>query len=153
MIIALPSKVAKDAASSSGRRGTVRVLVAGVALACLSSFAVAGDRERDRERDQDRDPPRRAQMAPPPPAPVQRELPRAERAPARQSDPRAYDTRAVDAREPRYEPRDDMRRQQQEQNTRHAEASRRSLTAEEKADLRRQINEAGANLYPNAPRR
>lgn len=54
---------------------------------------------------------------------------------------------------PRYEPRaDDSHRQQQDRN---AEAQRRSgrLTADERRDLRRQINEAGVDLYPNTPRR
>jgi hypothetical protein len=52
-----------------------------------------------------------------------------------------------------YEPRpDDSHRQQQDRN---AEAQRRSgrLTADERRDLRRQINEAGVDLYPNTPRR
>jgi uncharacterized protein HemX len=54
---------------------------------------------------------------------------------------------------PRYEPRqDDGRRQQQDHN---ADAQRRSgrLTPDERRDLRRQINEAGVDLYPNTPRR
>lgn len=52
---------------------------------------------------------------------------------------------------PRYEPRpDDSHRQD-----RNADAQRRSgrLTADERRDLRRQINEAGVDLYPNTPRR
>ena len=54
---------------------------------------------------------------------------------------------------PRYELRpDDARRQQVDRN---AEAMRRSgrLTPDERRDLRRQINEAGVDLYPNTPRR
>jgi len=56
---------------------------------------------------------------------------------------------------PRFEQRDradDAHRQQQE---RSAEAQRRSgrMTPDERRDLRRQINEAGVDLYPNTPRR
>ena len=153
MIIALPKKYAVTSARMRRSGWAVRVVVAGMACVCMSSFAMAGDRDHDRDRERERD-------ARPQPQ-VQRELPRAERAASRQSDPRSFDTRGIDARDARVdmradsrsEAREDMRRQQQEQNARHAEASRRSLTAEEKADLRRQINEAGANLYPNAPRR
>jgi hypothetical protein len=54
--------------------------------------------------------------------------------------------------------RDEQRRQmqmQQEQNMRNAENLRRSgrMTPDERRDLRRQINEAGMDLYPNPPRR
>jgi hypothetical protein len=47
---------------------------------------------------------------------------------------------------------DDAHRQQQERN---AEVQRRSgrMTPDERRDLRRQINEAGIDLYPNTPRR
>ena len=58
---------------------------------------------------------------------------------------------------PRFDQRDqraadDAHRQQQERN---ADAQRRSgrLTPDERRDLRRQINEAGVDLYPNTPRR
>lgn len=56
---------------------------------------------------------------------------------------------------PRFDQRDrgdDAHRQQQERN---AEAQRRSgrMTPDERRDLRRQINEAGIDLYPNTPRR
>jgi hypothetical protein len=65
----------------------------------------------------------------------------------RQFDPRQFEARA-----------DEQRRQlqmQQEQNARNAEAVRRSgrMTPDERRDLRRQINEAGIDLYPNTPRR
>lgn len=61
--------------------------------------------------------------------------------------------------EPRYDPRmyqreDETRREQNDQ--RRFDDGRRSsgrLTPDEKRDLRRQINEAGADLYPNARRR
>ncbi len=67
------------------------------------------------------------------------------------------DDRRQDQRQdqPRFEQRDrpdDAHRQQQE---RSAEAQRRSgrMTPDERRDLRRQINEAGVDLYPNTPRR
>ena len=58
----------------------------------------------------------------------------------------------------RFDPRaaDDARRQQQQQQQeRNADAQRHSgrLTPDERRDLRRQINEAGVDLYPNTPRR
>jgi hypothetical protein len=61
-------------------------------------------------------------------------------------DPRSFDTREFD----------DVRRRnqqmQQEQNARNAEAQRRSrMTPDERRDLRRQINEAGMDLYPSKP--
>ncbi len=57
----------------------------------------------------------------------------------RQNDERAYQARA-----------DDQRRQQEQGNE-----GRRSgrMTADERRDLRRQINEAGADIYPNQGRR
>lgn len=65
--------------------------------------------------------------------------------------------RSINGRQdgPRFEQRDrgdDAHRQQQERN---AEAQRRSgrMTPDERRDLRRQINEAGVDLYPNTPRR
>jgi hypothetical protein len=44
---------------------------------------------------------------------------------------------------------------QQEQNAQSADAARRGsrMTPDERRDLRRQINEAGSDLYKNAPRR
>ena len=56
---------------------------------------------------------------------------------------------------PRFEPRDaridDTRRQQDHNAERQRQSGR--LTADERRDLRRQINEAGVDLYPNTPRR
>jgi hypothetical protein len=49
--------------------------------------------------------------------------------------------------DPRME---EQRRQvQQQEGTRHAPR----LTPDERRELRRQINEAGTDLYPNTPRR
>lgn len=64
---------------------------------------------------------------------------------ARQETPR-FDQRALE---------DARRQQQQQQQDRNADAQRHSgrLTPDERRDLRRQINEAGVDLYPNTPRR
>jgi hypothetical protein len=73
--------------------------------------------------------------------------------------PRDIDARDQRANEARaFEVREEQRRQmqmQQEQNMRNAENNRRSgrMTPDERRDLRRQINEAGMDLYPNTPRR
>jgi hypothetical protein len=69
--------------------------------------------------------------------------------------PRDGDQRAGDGRA--YEARDEQRRQpqaQQEQSTRNADNARRSgrMTPDERRDLRRQINEAGMDLYAHPPR-
>lgn len=72
--------------------------------------------------------------------------PRPERGEARQ-----FEREAAQARE---EYRRQQQAQQQEQ-MRNADAPRRGgrMTPDERADLRRQINEAGAELYPNSRRR
>ena len=61
----------------------------------------------------------------------------------RQLDPRSYEARA-----------EEQRRAMQESN-RNAEMNRRvgRMTADERRDLRRQINEAGAEVYALPPRR
>jgi uncharacterized protein YlxW (UPF0749 family) len=69
---------------------------------------------------------------------------------------RQYESRQYESRQ--YEQRaDDQRRQQMQdqQNAQNNEAFRRSgrLTPDERRDLRRQINEAGADIYPNRPSR
>ena len=67
-----------------------------------------------------------------------------------------YDSRAQDARfdNRAYELRDDSRRQQQmEDSRREAESRRGRLTPDERRELKRQINEANVDIYPNARRR
>ena len=67
---------------------------------------------------------------------------------ARAQDPR-YDQRA-------YEMREEARRQQEQTMRDQAlreEGRRGRMTPDERRDLRRQINEAGMDLYPNARRR
>jgi hypothetical protein len=76
---------------------------------------------------------------------------RQERAESLRGDTRQFEREA-------YEAREEQRRQQQaqqEQNVRNTEAVRRGgrMTPDERRDLRRQINEAGMDLYPNSRRR
>lgn len=115
-------------------------LVRPLALALMLSGALAasaqagpGKAEREQER-----PPEQQQGEARPARPA---------AAQRQFDSRAFEARAEERR--RY------LQLQQEQNAQNAEAMRRSgrLTPDEKRDLRRQINEAGLDIYPNAPRR
>lgn len=63
-----------------------------------------------------------------------------------------FDRRIFDSRE--FEDRRRMQ-MQQEQNARNEQQRRNSgrLTPDERSELRRQINEAGMDLYPNRPRR
>lgn len=112
-----------------------------VAVAAMSA-AHAGPGDKERERD------------------AQRASVRAERI----TTPRAQqDQRAIDERNTRhfeaarsFDTRvEDQRRLQQEQNAQNADSFRRSgrLTPDERRDLRRQINEAGADIYQNKQRR
>ncbi|MES2902161.1 MAG: hypothetical protein V4723_20710 [Pseudomonadota bacterium] len=75
-------------------------------------------------------------------------------APQRQDDrgQRQFDQRAFEAR---AEEQRRAMQMQQEQNAQNNDAFRRSgrLTPDERRDLRRQINEAGADIYQNKPRR
>lgn len=156
-----------DAAASarlSGRSSFVRglvltcaVLAIGAPLARAAGPGGAGPGEHDGPRValQERAPAHaERQQGAAPQVPVQ--------APARQADPRVAEPRAADTRQgdPRsFEGRtsDEQRRQQQAQQEQgnRAEAFRRSgrLTPDERRDLRRQINEAGLDIYPNTPRR
>ncbi len=62
----------------------------------------------------------------------------------REDDPRQFEARA-----------DEHRRTQQEQAARNSDSPRRNgrLTEDERRDLRRQINEAGQDIYARPPRR
>ena len=123
-----------------GRKG-VRSLVRRLAACCLigvaaMSVAQAGPRDRDRDRDRD--------------AQGQRDSYRSERN-QRQPDERQYDER-----QPRqYDTRADDRGRRQDQQNAQNDRSQRSgrLTPDERRDLRRQINEAGADIYPARTRR
>jgi hypothetical protein len=86
-----------------------------------------------------------------------------------QADPRAQDPRVQqqdprmqqrqEQRDPRFDPRSfdgreaDERRQQDQGMRQEARRSSGRLTPDERRDLRRQINEAGMDLYPHPSRR
>jgi hypothetical protein len=119
---------------------TIHASALALILGC--SCAQAAPPEREREPQQ--------RAAPPAAAPAQREQ-RAERsnppaAPAAR-DSRQFEPRPSDARV------EELRRQ--ESTHQNSDAFRRNgrLTADERRDLRRQINEAGQDIYPNTPRR
>lgn len=127
----------------SGDHRGVQLFVRRFAACCLigvaaMSVAQAGPRERDAQR-QER---------------VQRHSDERQQ---RQYDQRQYDQRQGDDRQQRQydEQRRNQQMQQDQQNAQNnAEAFRRSgrLTPDERRDLRRQINEAGADIYPNRRR-
>jgi hypothetical protein len=141
-----------DAAASAkfcSRSSVVRALAAGlVYCACVPAFA--GHRDRDREAEAG--PQRAAQQERREQArqlPVQQQPRQADsmRNDTRQFDPRAFEARAEEHRR--------MLQARQEQNANSQEAARRGgrLTPDERRDLRRQINEAGIDLYANPKRR
>ena len=109
------------------------VLAAGLSTAGMTAVqAGPGDKDRDERAAQ-----------------IQRDRYQAQR----QNDRDPRDNRAFEQRQ------EEQRRQlqaQQDQNAQdNAERNRRSgrMTPDERRDLRRQINEAGADLYPKTPRR
>ena len=116
-----------QAVKDSGLARFVRHSLVACVLACTAAGAMAQDRS-----------PRRDEMQ-------QQQM--RERYEARAQDPRA-DSRA-------YEMRDNARRQDQiEEQMRRGEESRRGrLSPDERRELKRQINEANVDLYPNARRR
>ena len=128
-----------DAAASAqffGRYSFVRQLAVGVMLAgAVMSAAHAGPNDRDADA-------QRAMQA----QRAERQQPPADR----QERVRQFDNRQFEARA------EEQRRQlQQEQDRQNAESSRRGgrLTPDERRELRRQINDAGTELYPRSPRR
>lgn len=126
-----------DAAASAqvfGRYSLVRRVLAGCVLGCaFASAAHAGPEEDQRAMQQQQ---------------------RAERQ-AEERQPRQFDTRQFDARAFERRAEEQRRQMQQEQNSRNGDSPRRGghMTPDERRDLRRQINEAGMDLYPNARRR
>lgn len=138
MNIALTHIHAAASACSSGKNAFIRALVFGCAVACAGAPAFAGQ-----DREHERDGPRSQQQAP-----REQPPPRAERAPPQQQqrpDPRQYEARQYDARA------DEQHRQAAPQEQGGRRGGR--LTPDERRELRRQINEAGIDLYPNTPRR
>lgn len=80
-----------------------------------------------------------------------------DRAPQREDAQAMRDRFQMQGQDQRFDNRafDDRRRQMQMEQEQRNEANRRSgrMTADERRDLRRQINEAGMDLYPNTRRR
>jgi hypothetical protein len=145
MNIALTHIQAAASACICGRNAFVRAFVLGGAVACASLPAFAA---QDHDRDGQRTPPQqqaqpaareqpRERMAPPP-QPQQRQAD-GQHGEQRPFEGRGYDTRA-----------EEQRRQAQQQEQRRPGGR---LTPDERRELRRQINEAGMDLYPNTPRR
>ena len=132
----------------------VRSIVRRFAALCLiglagMSVAQAGPRDRDRDaqqyqqyqqyqRDSDRGGPQRQND--------QRQNDQRQDD-QRQSEQRQYDQRAEDQRRNQQ-----MQQEQQAQNNAEGRRGGR-LTPDERRDLRRQINEAGADIYPSRTRR
>lgn len=78
----------------------------------------------------------------------------------RMQDQRMQDPRMQQQREPRFDPRvfdtreyEEQRRQQDQGARQDARRNSGRLTPDERRDLRRQINEAGMDLYPHPSRR
>jgi hypothetical protein len=114
-------------------------LVRRVAASCVigvavMSAAIAGPGDRDREAF-------RAGQAQQREAAPQRQY---EGRQQREFNPREFEARAEERRR-------ELQSQQQAEQNQNAEAFRRSgrLTPDERRDLRRQINEAGNDIYPN----
>lgn len=107
----------------------VRHGVVAFALACTAAGAMAAGQDRGQRREE-----------------MQQQAMR-DRYDNRAQDPR-YDQRA-------FEMREDARRQQEQLREQQREDGRRGvrMTPDERSDLRRQINEANRDLYPNARRR
>ncbi|SEN24494.1 hypothetical protein SAMN05428959_101840 [Duganella sp. CF517] len=73
----------------------------------------------------------------------------------RQADPRQADQQRQAEQRNNYEARAEEQRRAMQEASRNAEMNRRvgRLTPDERRDLRRQINEAGQDIYANPPRR
>ncbi len=131
------------AVASLGGMALVRRVAAGCVVASVCTLGVAGMAHAN-SNDRDRDPQRSQQQSQQ--QSRERDRDRDRGAPPQQSRERQFDGRA-----------DEQRRQaqiQQDRNDQHSDARRGGrLTPDEKRDLRRQINEAGLDIYPNTPRR
>ena len=146
MNIALTHIPAAASARFSGKQAFVRAVVLGCVMACASLPAFAQDRDRDRDG-QRRGPPQQQQQ------PSNREQPRAERMAPPQQQPQ-YQQREQRQVEPRqFDARVEEQRRQAAQQEQGAQRRPGRLTPDERRELRRQINEAGIDLYPNTPRR
>jgi hypothetical protein len=125
MFIDLKKIPAAASASFCVRSSIVSALLCCGVLAALPSAAIGQDRRDDNRGQQN-----------------------SQRQDARQEQPRQLDPRS-------YEARAEEQRRAMQDNNRNAEMSRRvgRMTADERRDLRRQINEAGAEVYALPPRR
>ncbi len=121
-----------------GGRMLARALRIGAA-ACMAAAVVCAPALAQRNGDPRNQDPQQVQdprMAPP----------RADQ-PQRRFDPRAFDSR----QDPRLQ--DPAFRQEQHHPAPNPNAGASRMTPDERRDLRRQINEAGADLYTRPPRR
>jgi hypothetical protein len=145
MNIVLTHIHAAASARFCGKNAFVSAMVLGCAMACASVPAFAGqDRDRDgarnpQQQQQPVQPSNRDQQQPPPRA--ERMPPQPQPQPQQRADPRQYDSHAYDEQH--------RQAQQQEQGARRGGR----LTPDERRELRRQINDAGVEVYPNTPRR
>ena len=161
MIIASQKNHAKNHAKSGPSiRCCARVLVTGYLLGGALICAVAGPQEQYGQGRRDEAPARDSRYE------VRNDV-RNEQRPrggdnqysVRQAEPRQVDQRQTDpgrADPGRADPRSsEYRQRQQTQDQGHAEALKRSsrMTPDERRDLRRQINEAGQDIYATPPRR
>ena len=120
----------------------VRYTIASVVVCCSVLSALPAHSAGQDRRDDNRD--NRGQQN----APRQQEMRQDMRQDMRQEQQRQLDPRS-------YESRAEEQRRAMQENNRNAEMSRRvgRMTADERRDLRRQINEAGAEVYALPPRR
>jgi hypothetical protein len=128
------------AAQAQGR--LARLARRGVAVCLLACAGVGAAHAQYHGRRDD------AQLTPPPSA-------RTERLPVPQIEQPREQPRYYDQREQQRAYEEQRRQATQAQGEGNREGGRRGgrLTPDERRDLRRQINEAGADIYPNAQRR
>jgi hypothetical protein len=134
----------KTNAAAQAPSRLARLARRGVALAVLACAGIGAAQAQYHGRRDD------AQLQPPPSV-------RAERLPPTQIEPprdRGYDQMRDQMREQQQRAFEEQRRAAQMQGDPNREGGRRGrLTPDERRDLRRQINEAGMDIYPNAQRR
>lgn len=128
----------------TGKPAGLRLLLASAVLAGFAvSLPAAAMGERDqRDRGDQQDASRGQRERPQPPVREQPAPAPQQRGDRGQFDARAYDMRIEEAR---------RQQAQQQQDTGARRGGR--LSPDERRELRRQINEAGAEIYPNMPRR
>ena len=153
------------AAASTGVRSSVRVLVACYLLGGAFSCALAGQSDqygqgrreeapREQQAVRDNRIEQRAQQRGGESRYVEQRQAEPGRADPGRAEPRQPDSRQADPG--RSDPRAyDNRRAQPAQDPGHADVLKRNsrMTPDERRDLRRQINEAGQDIYATPPRR